>query len=69
MPYWVPAGWPGGSSVRLDRGGSELDSRLRHLSGSSHTNDSEIGTPVASLPGAWRYGVSAGIGRPSVGVP
>ena len=29
-------------------------------SGSSHTSDSKIGTPVATLPGAWRYRVSAG---------
>ena len=28
--------------------------------GSSHTSDLEIGTPVATLPGAWRYRVSAG---------
>ena len=30
--------------------------------GSSHTSDLKIGTPVATLPGAWRYGVSAGTG-------
>ena len=27
--------------------------------GSSHTSDLKIGTPVATLPGAWRYKVSA----------
>ena len=32
----------------------------------SHTSDLTIGTPVATLPGAWRYRVSAGTGRPSV---
>ena len=32
----------------------------RIFSGSSHTSDSKIGTPVATLPGAWRYRVSAG---------
>ena len=26
----------------------------------SHTSDLEIGTPVATLPGAWRFRVSAG---------
>ena len=36
------------------------------FSGSSHTSDSKIGTPVATLPGAWRYRVSAGTGRPGV---
>ena len=28
--------------------------------GSSNTSDLKIGTPVATLPGAWRYRVSAG---------
>ena len=32
------------------------------FSGSSHTSDLNIGTPVATLPGAWRYRVSAGTG-------
>ena len=36
------------------------------FSGSSHTSDSKIDTPVATLPGAWRYRVSAGTGRPGV---
>ena len=36
--------------------------------GSSHTYDLKIGTPVATLPGAWRYRVSAGTGRPSVSI-
>ena len=38
------------------------------FSGSSHTCDLKIGTPVATLPGAWRYRVSAGTGRPSVSI-
>ena len=40
----------------------------RDFSGSSHTSDLKIGTPVATLPGAWRYRVSAGAGRPGVSV-
>ena len=36
--------------------------------GSSHTSDLRIGTPVATLPGAWRYRVSAGTGRPGVSI-
>ena len=36
--------------------------------GSSHTSDLKIGTPVATLPGAWRYRVSAGTGRPGISV-
>ena len=39
---------------------SFLDSR------SSHTRELEIGIPVATLPGAWRYRVSAGTGWPVV---
>ena len=38
------------------------------FSGSSHTSDSKIGTPVATLPGAWRYRVSAGTGRSGVSI-
>ena len=41
--------------------GPEFESRLRRdFSGSSHTRDLKIGTPVATLPGAWHYRVSAG---------
>ena len=36
--------------------------------GSSHTSDLKIGTPVATLPGAWRYRVRAGTGRPGVSI-
>ena len=38
------------------------------FSGSSHTSDLKIGTPVATLPGPWRYRVSAGTGRPGVSI-
>ena len=38
------------------------------FSGSSHTCDLKIGTPVATLPGAWRYRVSTGTGRPGVSI-
>ena len=45
----------------------EFDSHLRRgdISGLSHTSDLKTGTPVATLPGAWRYRVSAGTGWPS----
>ena len=36
--------------------------------GSSYTSDLNIGTPMATLPGAWRYRVSAGTGRPGVSI-
>ena len=38
------------------------------FSGSSHTSDLKMGTPVATLPGAWRYRVSTGAGRPGVSI-
>ena len=38
------------------------------FSGSSQTSDSKIGTPVATLPGAWCYRVSAGTGWPGVSI-
>ena len=40
----------------------------RDFSGSSHTSDIKIGTPVATLPGAWHYRVSAGTGRPGISI-
>ena len=44
-----------------------FESRLRRdFSGPIHTSDVNIGTPVATLPGAWRYRVSTGTGRPDV---
>ena len=47
-----------------------FDSRLRRgdFSGSSHTSDLNIETPVLTLPGAWRCRVSAGTGRPGVSI-
>ena len=45
----------------------EFEFRLRRdFSRSSHTSDLKIATPVAALPDAWRYRVSAGTGRPGV---
>ena len=38
------------------------------FSRSSHTSDSKIGIPVATLPGAWHYRVSAGTGGPGVSI-
>ena len=46
-----------------------FESRFRRdFSGSSHTSELQTGTPVATLPGAWRYRVSAGNGRPGVSI-
>ena len=40
----------------------------RDFSGSSHTSDINIGTPVATLPDAWYYRVSAGTGQTGVSI-
>ena len=40
----------------------------RDLSGSSHTSDLKIGTPIATLPGAWHYRVIAGTDRSGVSI-
>ena len=57
-----------GLVVKASASGAEdpgFESRLpRDFSGSSHTSDSKIGTPVATLPGAWHNRVSAETGRP-----
>ena len=46
-----------------------FESRLRlDFSGLSHTSDLKIGTPVATLPGAWQYWVSTGSGQPGVSI-
>ena len=61
-----------GLVVKASASGAEdpgFDSRLRRdFSGSSHTSDLKIGSPVATLPGAWRYRVSTGTGRPGVSI-
>ena len=38
------------------------------FSGSSHSSDFKISTAVATLPGTWRYKVSAGTGGPDVSI-
>ena len=51
------------SASRAENPGFE--SRLRRdFSGSSHTSDFEIGTPVGTLPGAWLIGSALGLVGP-----
>ena len=61
-----------GLVVKASASGAEdlgFESRLRQdFSWSSHTGDFEIGTPVATLPGAGHYRVSAGTGGPCVSI-
>ena len=55
------------SASRVEDPGFESRWR-RNFSGSSHTSDSKIGTPVATLPGTWLYRVSTGTGQPGVSI-
>ena len=55
------------SASRAEDPGFEFHLR-RDFAGSSHTSDLKIGAPVATRPGAWRDRVSAGTGRPGVGI-
>ena len=55
------------SASRVEDPGFEFH-LLRDFSGSSHTSDSKTGTPVATLPGAWRNRVSTGTGWPGVSI-
>ena len=61
-----------GLVVKASASGAEdpgFESHLqRDFSGWSHASDFKIGTPVATLPGAWRYEVSDGTGRPGVSI-
>ena len=46
-----------------------FESRVRRdFSGSCHTSDLKIGTPVVTLKRAWRYRVSTGTGWPGVSI-
>ena len=58
--------------VKASASGAEdpgFESRLRRdFFGPSYTSDLKIGTPVATLPGAWHCRVSAGTGRPGVSI-
>ena len=65
-----PPHWHSGWGVRLESERSRVRIPLvpGFFSGLSHTSDLKIGTPVATLPGAWRYRVSAGTGRRGVSI-
>ena len=69
FPAPGPPCWPSGKVFASRAEDPGFESRLRRdFSGSSHTSDLKFGTPVATLPGAWRYRVSDGTGRPGVSI-
>ena len=61
-----------GLVVKASVSGAEdpgFESSLRwDFSGSSHTSDFKIGTPVSTLPGTWHCSISAWTGRPGVSI-
>ena len=61
-----------GLVVKASASGAEDPGFETHLqwdiSGLSHTSVLKIGTPVATLPGAWGCRVSAGTGWPDVSI-
>ena len=64
----VPPRWPNGKGVCLESVRSGVRFPLGDFSGSIHTSDLKIGNPVATLPGAWLHGISAGAGWPGVSI-
>ena len=67
----IPApGWPGCKPVLPESGRPGFVPRFPRgtFFGASHTSDFQVSTPVATLPGAWRYRVSAGTGWPWGGI-
>ena len=64
-----PPRWPSGKAPASRAEDPGFESRLRRdFFGVESYSDSNIGTPVATLPGAWRYRVSAGTGWPGVSI-
>ena len=58
-----------GLVVRLGSGRSGVQIPLgRDVLGSNHTSGLKLGTPEATLPGAWHYRVSTGTGRAGVSI-
>ena len=56
------------SASRAEDPGFESRLRRDFFPGSNHPSDLKIDTPVGTLPGVWRYKVSAGTGWPGVSI-
>ena len=64
-----PPRWPSGKVSASTAEGPRFESLTPgFFSGSSHTSDLKLGTPVATLPGACCYRVSTGTGLPGVSI-
>ena len=61
--------WPSGKASASRVEGPGFESRLRwDFLGVESCQYLKTGAPVATLPGTWRYRVSAGTGRPGVSI-
>ena len=60
-----PSRWPCGNTSTLRAGDPGIDPRFAR---SGHISGLQSGTVVASLPGVWRYRVSAGTGWSGVSI-
>ena len=59
---WWPPRWPSGKASASRAEDPWFESCLRRdFSGSSHTSDLKIGTPVATLPSTWHTGSALGL--------
>ena len=56
------------STLRTEGPGFDSCLHCWDFSRSSHTSDLETGTPVATLPGAWRLRISAGTGWSGISI-
>ena len=69
LPNLTPPCWLVVEASALGAEDPGFESHLRQdFSRSNHTSNLKIGTPVATLPGAWHYRVSAGTGQPVVSI-
>ena len=67
----IPPGWPRGHGVcstAEEHPGYDSRFLLKDFSRVESYSDLQIGTPVATLPGAWRDPVIAGTGWPGVSI-
>ena len=66
-----PPRWPSGkvSAWRVTDLGFDPHFHRGDLSTTSHTGDLKIDSPMATMPGAWRYRDGTGTGWPGVSIP
>ena len=66
-PAWGPRRWLSGKGVRIGEPQTWVQLHGSFLR-TSHTSDWKFGTPVATMPGAWRYRGSGGASWPGASI-